>query len=714
MPASAQGKRRTTNDSAEQPVKRTRVSRACDQCRTAREKCDGVQPSCSTCLVSKRRCAYTANPKKRGIQPGYIRSLELALVWLFQQNPDNEATLNEKLSQGGASSLFLSRDSKEATKLHKRWRKTRFYTHVDKLLSGGEPSRHEQTEPLSASTDDDDSEQEQSSKATRNAQHHSSQQQTSTQGCRTLQHLYPHHRTADSDPIVMPSDSWALFDTYFTYTQSWLPICEKHDMLKLSYSYPTEGLSLVTGQEGTGSHAELWSILAVASLHNNSVTSSPSPSRQSPKDPLQLYDIARSLVPTEQSQFDLGHVKALLNLALFKIALSHPQSAWLLVGHASRVLEGVESSELLASPRRKHVFAGCFLLDNLLATQLERRPYFRRRDLDFVGVIDEDGLEEWQPWHGLASSSEQMRTPMLALSTFNSLLELVDILANAETRPVSSGSKRDMSDQIKSWESCLPPKLSYVHSEIAVSGLCPPSALLQLTYYCTSFMTSPSIRGLERVLHVLEHYKSILGFKSLPPVMQCLLNIIGKSIVHLVGSDSILTHFRKLQTDMASTWSIHIYTKNTPGNDHANPQWPGTTASVQYTVPAPPLMMLPIIQPVYSTGASHNVPSGYNTVYPDAPAPLDPQLAAPSPANSDPRYPELNSDLENFFDDLASLDNTTRMDTQPQFMQNLGFAPDASMADLLGEYIPTQSTAFMPRHDVPGADFQQYSFYNAG
>jgi hypothetical protein len=158
MPTKGQTKRRSANQPEDQRVKRTRVSRACDQCRVAREKCDGAQPTCSTCIGTRRRCSYTANPKKRGIQPGYIRTLELSLAYLFQQNPENETSLNDILAQGGPDSLLLSRDSKDSTKLHRRWRKTTFYTDVDKQLSGGEPSRNELPEQHFPSSSDEASE----------------------------------------------------------------------------------------------------------------------------------------------------------------------------------------------------------------------------------------------------------------------------------------------------------------------------------------------------------------------------------------------------------------------------------------------------------------------------------------------------------------------------------------------------------------------------
>lgn len=404
MPTQSQSKRRAPSQTTDKPAKRTRVSRACDQCRTAREKCDGLQPACSTCSNSKRSCAYTASVKKRGIQPGYIRTLELALACLFQHNAENESILNEQLAQGGISSLLLSRNSKESNRLHKRWRKTKFCVDVDRLLSGGDSSRHEPSELLSPETDEEDSDQddlfatkatydqlpeENLLPATRITQASQQRQQRQQQLSVSSQHF---EHTALM--VSLPPDSWRLFETYFTFTQCWLPICEKHDMLRLSYSYPAQGLSITTNQEGSGAHAELWSILAVASL-NQSSTETASELSQSSQTPDQLYKTARSLVPIEQGEFDLGHVRALLNMAIFNMIQALPEVAWLLVGCACRILDVMSHSKFMGSPRRKHIFSGCFLLDSMLALQLERHPYFRRTDFEYLGMIDEDGLEEW-------------------------------------------------------------------------------------------------------------------------------------------------------------------------------------------------------------------------------------------------------------------------------------------------------------------------------
>ena len=94
---SKRGRGTSPNGTDSTPAKRSRVSRACDQCRASREKCDGVKPVCHTCDSQKRACTYDEPPKKRGIQPNYIRTLELTLAWLFQSVPETQAALSRSL-----------------------------------------------------------------------------------------------------------------------------------------------------------------------------------------------------------------------------------------------------------------------------------------------------------------------------------------------------------------------------------------------------------------------------------------------------------------------------------------------------------------------------------------------------------------------------------------------------------------------------------------
>ncbi|KAL7898020.1 hypothetical protein HDV63DRAFT_37851 [Trichoderma sp. SZMC 28014] len=61
------------------PRKRSKVSRACDECRRKKIKCDaqsdtGESP-CSSCARSSMRCLFSRVPQKRGPSKGYIKEL---------------------------------------------------------------------------------------------------------------------------------------------------------------------------------------------------------------------------------------------------------------------------------------------------------------------------------------------------------------------------------------------------------------------------------------------------------------------------------------------------------------------------------------------------------------------------------------------------------------------------------------------------------------
>lgn len=679
MPSQSQHKRRAVQ-APDKSIKRTRVSRACDQCRLAREKCDGTQPTCSTCSTSNRGCTYTANVKKRGIQPGYIRALELALAFLFQHNPENENLVNEQLAQGGLSSLLISRNSKESNKLHKKWRKARFYTEIDRLLSGGDAPRHDQSEPLSPDSDDDDSDGGDGTTTTLPADHSlkkTAESQLDSSAFSPSRILTP---LVQANPGVprrsMPLDSWKLFETYFDYTASWLPICEKHDVLKLSYSYPTEGLELSPFSPNSGSHAELWSVLALASLQGTSGENVASQSQE-------MYTTARSLVPGEQGLFDLGHVKALLNLAVFNITQSLHTSARVLVALACCIMDSFDENTLASRPRFKHVYHGCFILETILSMQLDRQVFSREASMDKVGPVDEDNLDEWQPWtrSNYHSSGQQSRIPLLALSSFNALSGIVEILAD-KTKSSQNGLKL-----LESWKSKLPAKLSYMRVEDSTGTLTPPSVLLQLVYNFTALTLSLSSGWVSRSLDLLERAQDQLKMVHMPPLVICLVELISRKAGSL-GVDRLTEQrLNRLQATLYQTWPKKISIYQPPIKALPMPQ---VFEASDAHLSTPQSMANPVDRTALTNNTQASLSPfdpGLTHIYPMAtPSQYSSSVReTPVPAQLDHRFPEISTDLESFFDDLATLDSSTNMDNQPQFMQNLGFAPDANMADLFSE-----------------------------
>lgn len=745
MPAQSSSKRLADD---ERPAKRSRVSRACDQCRTAREKCDGTQPTCETCSGFKRSCTYTAPPKKRGIQPGnltplphptsltligYIRTLELALIWLFQ-NTECEALLNQKLAQEGNSSILFGRETRESNRLLKSWRKSTFCKDVDRVLSGEQISRDEVDVDIQPN-EDDNSDAEADAIALPHPQplqptEENAISPTAHFASRTMSH--PSHNPSGffpepnllrpnlQSPTPLPSSSWRLLEIYFAYTHAWLPICEKHDVLRTTYLYPEHGLILSPADlPNSHDHAELWSALAVAAHqakldpeHNNILP-----------DSERLYQITKSLIPSEVGQFNTGHVKALVNLAVVNMNNGKIDDAWLLIGSASRMLIIIERTSQSPTPRLSPLFAGCFLIDNFLSLQLKRKPYLQRSDIDTIG---EDGLEEWQPWTTPIPSplTATPRTPTFGLSSFNQLLDLADILATVESTRLDSPqySPQQLSSSLERWKAMLPTKLGYIIDERKEVSMNPPALLLLATYIHVSFILQPCQAFIDRLLGFLEKYQEVLGVASMPPLVYCLLRDMQtrESYTNTVENGLRMRFDKVLLAGNAQAWHFNRG-EGVPNNLYQRRQ-------SLCQVPTPESIQIPSNASFHqsnnrprSARQTHST-SLLEDLLPD----MNPALSANRPIVGMPnmgltptednfqRHPlqqhrlsvsssTVPHDLENFFDELASLDGTERLSNQPQFMQNLGFAPDANMADFLaaefGQFMPGTSNTFLPQHD---------------
>jgi len=74
-------------------------------------------------------------------------------------------------------------------------------------------------------------------------------------------------------------------------------------------------------------------------------------------------------------------------------------------------------------------------------------------------------------------------------------------------------------------------------------------------------------------------------------------------------------------------------------------------------------------------------------------------------------------DLDAFFDELASLDGAENRENQPQFMQNLGFAPDADLTDVFasdyGQFDPLLS-AFLNPNIIAQSSIDQSRPFDSG
>lgn len=213
-------------------------------------------------------------------------------------------------------------------------------------------------------------------------------------------------------------------------------------LFRASYTVSTEPNSNDTKQLPSGEQACLFSMLAYA-RYTQCVAIRKYGSRQNLQDHFaNLFAQASQLITTYESRRDVGDVQAMLIFTLLHYARGHLGLAWSFVGKAvyhavdlGLLKSGVTQSQPL-DDRSKRVILSCFVLETLLSARLHRRPYMRTEDIQSVGILDAEGIEEWEPWEPTALSSYESNSnpprpfhqPARILSTFNLLVQTSTIL----------------------------------------------------------------------------------------------------------------------------------------------------------------------------------------------------------------------------------------------------------------------------------------------
>jgi hypothetical protein len=239
--------------------------------------------------------------------------------------------------------------------------------------------------------------------------------------------------------------------------------------------------------------------------------------------------------------------------------------AWSLVGQAVRIAIDLQldrqpnSSTSKSKSRSKHVFLGCFALDTLIATRLSRRPHLRSEDLDNIGLVDEDGLEEWDPWTDCLnvrrSNSGSSRVPASILSTFNQLIQVLKILNEAACLPAGSISVQPSTvllQKLHIWSQSQTPPLYFDStasgSEQALSLLphqyhlhniyfstLAVSQLLSYTHGRESANLEPCTRSARQISCLIKQHSTTFGPLIVPPTYEFFVKT-AFDVVHAVNS----------------------------------------------------------------------------------------------------------------------------------------------------------------------------------
>ncbi|RAO70708.1 uncharacterized protein BHQ10_006720 [Talaromyces amestolkiae] len=222
--------------------KRQRINQACDQCRKRKSKCDGAQPTCSTCDNLGKVCTYGTPVKKRGLPTGYVRGIE-ALLGLFQQFlPNGEYTLRKILRENIAGRIVDSEYLDNASDI---WRSSDLAKDFDQLLSSVDNNIGSRLTSETVQLPE-----------LRNVDTIIHQQPGEVNLFERLKYC------ADLPPPDYPPNIQEIVDFYFQTTHCWFPIVERRMILKALY------------RDDTGNNAErdsdnyslcLWAIVGYTS-----------------------------------------------------------------------------------------------------------------------------------------------------------------------------------------------------------------------------------------------------------------------------------------------------------------------------------------------------------------------------------------------------------------------------------------------------------------
>lgn len=515
----------TTDDVVSQTPKRQRVSQACEQCRAKKYKCDAIHPTCSACASSNELCSYRTSIKKRGLPTGYVRVLEMLWGAVFLEHSGSEAAVEALLI--GEKRIFakIEKDGVYAEVLLKRWRQSTISKAVDRYL-GNEEITNDGRLGERRSNDQRSSLIEGENAGATNTRHPeawipyewtshnaaesaharpaANKEEIMTQALPVFNSSRPNSGVQPEDHgvsdaldqelahpatieahyqtlcLALPANAMQLINIYISYTHCWFPVIERDIFWKISFEYSGRTLKMSRNSPGSGKHAALWAILAYASFQDTArgLSTGVTGLEGVQLSTEQMYSNARGLIPSEDAEFEYGHVQALLLLVLVNIGLGNVTAAWLLIGQAvRRALDmglgtlpinssGYQSQEA-SSGSHKHIFSGCFALDTLVAARLGKRPHLRRVDAAEVGGFTADGQEEYEPWRdcfdldrgrgGVATGVPHR------LHTFSIFLQFIDLacILNDLLCDVPKGHKSEqyyqkMSTDLHRWVADLP------------------------------------------------------------------------------------------------------------------------------------------------------------------------------------------------------------------------------------------------------------------
>lgn len=687
-------------------AKRQRVSLACNACRAARERCDGLRPQCGPCRSQGRSCSYTPASKKRGVQTGYLRAVELSLAWLLEQVPGCDEALHGLLTNADGA-LVVGKDH-ASDSLHARWSRSRAHRDIGRALSDGPPR------PAAASPEGYDSE----------ASHHDAPPELRAPAPSAPLALAAAGPTAAGTALLLPPRlpaNWRhLVRVHLAYTHCWFPIVDEERLMATAaqYGHGPMPAALADADVSCSRHAELWAVLAAAAFQD---AHSCQPSTDATFPPPVIFAVSRGLLPHDDGILDVSNMCALLLHALILVGRRSDFAASLLVRRAARLLRHLEAAH--DSSRRpldlQPIFDACATLDMVTSACLGEAPWPSEEGqpaprpsspspprLDYVPWT---GL--WSPVCGFGSPSLNAEAASVAptlspLATINQLRRLASMLAIdacAGRGRLSPGRKTTPDDLVR----CLRPQFGFCNSVISGGStpMLPSAHLVKMLFLATIIQLVPGPRAslLSSFLEAVEACIAHFGACGTSPVAVSLMRLVQKRDCFGMPPSE------RSRWDAASSMLSGVWTAEADdGLRLGHPRtavWPGQ----RYAGLADDVQ--PFAQGPLSSTASSDVPAitpGYGLLSADMmasqPQALE-QLVCTSSAldkSATPlqrplldmlRQPDVAAsnhgiDYDAILEELGTIDFTDNIEVDSQFMLNLGFAPGCDLGEMFhGDFV---------------------------
>ncbi|KAI8659992.1 Zn(2)-C6 fungal-type domain-containing protein [Fusarium sp. Ph1] len=676
-------------------LKRKRTSRACDQCRVGKRRCDGERPACMACINTGTVCSYGEGGRKRGLPTGYVKSLELLFGLVFTAVPNGEEVVSQLLAKsqftlepGGKFSL-ISRLASETDTPRTAWNESQVQQELDRRLKC-----------LDASGEDDgtlESDAGNTQQPAPSAEEfdisiplldgiptpdEAGPSSSSTQG--RVQQLPVH---GSQEARHFPDNSQRLLDLYFSLTHCWLPLVEKHKLFQVLFSTPNADTP-----DSSGNLAVFWAVLAYSSLQehsrqeDNSLGESNHASLSS-----RAYENARRLIPDEDQPTGTGHVQALIVMSLCRIRRGTLKSASRLLGQAVRIclLElAMPDPNGHTSRSDERLLLACFALDTFLSCSTGAPPHLKSSNIESIQPLDESGPDEWDPWVVGYGQHDSSRTwplhgafePLRAASTFNTWVHVACVLNDAICEPSGRHNASSLMRLGASLQRCRdqlpahckpPPRLKTHNGGHNIPAWSPHLLNLHLALAFTENWVQARQPGRSATIGLPEQLDTnpihalLRSIKAspeawmLPPLVDCYRGPRNQAVLPPrtasvqsanPGSASKLWDFSTSEEP----------TQGTPGGSVSNMNTSLTPKSAQMQTMSPSTQNSTIgyswmLEPAIMHQGSHLVPNPISTWE---------EICGPD-----------NSDVG----DLSILDNADWLtDESAQFMQNLGFATGIS------------------------------------